>query len=138
MMAQRQDQQKYQLKELHIVLQSLTELFKLFNSFCCTIYLVSIQRFIMFLSQSLHIQTGGALQGFWFKAFFVHMFLKTKHLILLLFLSQFCIIRLIQCIVQLFFQIFYTSLQCLDLDINYPYCVIFDLFSDIIYFGFCF
>ena len=102
-MIQIQDHQKDQLKELHFVFQSLTQLVKLFNSFCCTIVLGKIQLFIVFFSQLLHIQTGGDLQGCQFLDCFVHVFLQIKYLFLLLFMRQFCIIIILQCIIQLFF-----------------------------------
>ena len=53
-----------------------------------------------------------------------------KDLVLLLFLSLYCIISLLRCIIQLLFQLFCMALQCLALDRNYPHGVIFDLFSD--------
>ena len=62
--------------------------------------------------------------------FFFHVFLKMKDLVLLLFLSLYCIISLLRCIIQLLFQLFCMALQCLALDRNYPHGVIFDLFSD--------
>ena len=49
---------------------------------------------------------------------------------------QFCIISLLQFIIQLLFQLFFIAIQCLDLDINYSYWVISDLFSDTISFLF--
>ena len=104
MMAHIQDHQKGRIKELHFVLYSSTQLVKFLNSFCCTIVLGGIQRFIMFLSRLLNIQTGIALQGCQFYNCFVHVFLKIKHFVLLQFLIQFYIIILLQCTIKLSFK----------------------------------
>ena len=47
----------------YFVFQSLTQLVTAFNCFCCTIVLGSIESFIMFFSQSLHIETDRALHN---------------------------------------------------------------------------
>ena len=70
--------------------------------------------------------------------FFVRDFLQIKHVVLLLFMSQFFIISLLQFIIQLLFQLFCMTLQCLALDRNYLYFVIPDFLFGIISFGFCF
>ena len=78
------------------VLHSLIQPVKFSNSFSCTIVLGSIQRFIVFFSQSMHIQTVGELQGCQLKYFFVNAFIQIKHLVNFIFLSQFYIIILLQ------------------------------------------
>ena len=138
MMVQIQDHQKDQLKELYFLFYSLTQGVQFFNIFCCAIFLSGIQRFVVLFSQSLHIQMGGSLQGCQFQDFFVHEFLKIKHFVPFIFLRQFFIISLLQFIIQLFLRIFYMAFKCLALDKNYPYYVIFGLFSDILSFGFYF
>ena len=50
-------------------------------------------------------------------------------------MGQFFIISLLQCTIQISFQLFCMALQCLALDINYSYWVIFNFFSDILSFG---
>ena len=45
------------------IFHSLTQLVKFFNSLCCTIFLVRIRLFIVFLFQSIHIQIVSSLQG---------------------------------------------------------------------------
>ena len=68
---------------------------------------------------------------------FFHALLQIKHLLPFLSLRQFCIMSLLHGIIQLLLQIFCMDLYCFALEGNNSYCVIFDLFSDIIYFGLC-
>ena len=81
---------------------------------------------------------GQIFLGCLFLWFFVHVFLQIKHLVFFLFLIQSLIIGLLQCIIQLFFQLFCMHFQCLSWYRNHPYYVILDLFSGINSFGFCF
>ena len=69
---------------------------------------------------------------------FAHSFLQINHLVPLLFLIQFCIISLLQCIIQPEFQFVCMDLQCRSLARNYSFCVIIDFVYDIIPFDFFF
>ena len=55
--------QKFQLKDLHVVLYSLTQLVKFLYIFGCTISIFDIEIFVIFLSLSLHNQMDGAIHG---------------------------------------------------------------------------
>ena len=56
-----------------------------------------------------------------FRNVFFHLFLKIEHLLLLLFMIPFCINSLLQCTIQLFFQLFCMVLHWLALDRNYSF-----------------
>ena len=116
----------------------MTQLVKFFNSSCCTIVLGRILIFFAVFSQSLNIKMGWDLQGCYSKDCFAHLFLQLYQLVILLFLIKISIISLLQCISKIHLQLFCMDFKCLALDGNIYYYVIFDLFSDIISFGFCF